>query len=99
MYQWLRAIFTGATLAIPRFSLPVSQSPAGLLSQETLQWTESIRVKYNLPGITVGIIASPQYTGDEWRNETHGLGYMDQYGRRIHGDVSDSIRRPDQRTS
>jgi len=88
MYQWLRALFTGATLAIPHFSSLTSQSPVGLLSQETLQWTESIRVKYNLPGITVGIIASPEYTGDEWRNETHGLGFMDQYGRRIHGDVS-----------
>lgn len=99
MYQWLKTLATGAALALPHFLAPTSQTTAGLLSEETLQWTESIRTKYNLPGITVGIIASPQYTGDEWRNETHGLGYMDQYGRRIHGDVSDSIRRPDQRTS
>jgi hypothetical protein len=88
MYQWLKALATGAIYALPRFLSPTSQTPAGLLSQETLQWTESIRIKYNLPGISIGIIASPEHTGHGWKNETHGLGYMDQYGRRIHGDVS-----------
>lgn len=33
MYQWLRALFTGATLAIPHFSSLTSQSPVGLLSR------------------------------------------------------------------
>jgi hypothetical protein len=88
MHQWLKALAASAVYALPHFLSPDSQTPAGLLSQETLQWTESIRTKYNLPGISIGIIGSPEHTGDGWKNETHGLGYMDQYGRRINGDVS-----------
>ena len=48
-----------------------------------------MRIKYNLPGISIGVIASPERTGEGWKNETHGLGYMDTEGKSIDGDVSD----------
>jgi hypothetical protein len=48
-----------------------------------------MRIKYNLPGISIGVITSPERTGEGWKNETHGLGYMDTEGKSIDGDVSD----------
>ena len=54
-------------------------------------------MKYNLPGIIIGIIATPEHTGDGWKNETHGLGYKDAEGGALDGDVSavQSIQRRD----
>jgi hypothetical protein len=88
MYQWLQAIVSGAALVLPQFLSPTGHTSHPLLSKETLEWTESIRIKYNLPGISIGIIASPDRTGGDWQNETHGLGYMDARGRAVDGDVS-----------
>jgi hypothetical protein len=88
MYQWLQAAISGAVLALPHFLSPSTQPSSGLLSQATLDFTESLREKYNVPGISIGIIASPKHTGDGWKNETHGFGYMDVEGRAVDGDVS-----------
>lgn len=89
MYQWLQALVSGAVIALPHFLSPPTQTHHGLLPKEALERTESMRIKYNLPGITVGVIASHQRTGDGWQNETHGLGYMDTEGKPIDGEVSD----------
>jgi len=97
MYQWLQALISGAAIALPHFLSPIAQTHQGLLSKETVEWAETIRVKYNLPGIIIGIIATPEHTGDGWKNETHGLGYKDAEGGALDGDVSavQSIQRRD----
>lgn len=87
MYHWLQTVIAGAIFTLPQFLSPTVQAPA-LLSKGTLEWLESTRVKYNLPGISIGIIASPEHTKDGWKNETYGLGYRDTRGRAINGDVS-----------
>jgi hypothetical protein len=89
MYQWLQALISGAVIALPHVLSPTTQTHHGLLPKEALEWTESMRIKYNLPGISIGVIASPERTGEGWKNETHGLGYMDTEGKSIDGDVSD----------
>lgn len=58
-----------------------------LLTRQTLDWAEGIRRKYDIQGISIGIIASPDHEGDEWKSETHGLGKMDEQGRPIDGKV------------
>jgi hypothetical protein len=88
MYQWVQALISGAVIALPHFLSPTPQAHHGLLPKEALEWTESMRIKYNLPGISIGVIASPERTGEGWKNETHGLGYMDTKGKPIDGDVS-----------
>jgi len=98
MYQWLQALVAGAALALPHFLSPTAITHhQDLISKETLEWTESIRVKYNLPGVIIGIIATPERTGAGWKNETHGLGYKDAEGGAIDADVSavQSIQRRD----
>ena len=89
MYKWLQALTSGAAIVLPHFLSPTTQTDHGLLPKEAIEWTESIRIKYNLPGINIGVIASPDRTGDAWRNETYGLGYKDSEGKPIDGDVSE----------
>jgi hypothetical protein len=88
MYQWVQALISGAVIALPHFLSPTPQAHHDLLPKEALEWTESMRIKYNLPGLSIGVIASPERTGEGWKNETHGLGYMDTEGKPIDGDVS-----------
>lgn len=88
MYHWLQTVVAGAIYALPHFFSSTTPAAPGLLSREALEWTESMRTKYNLPGISIGVIAAPVHTGDGWKNETHGLGYMNSQGRAIDGDVS-----------
>jgi len=90
MYKWLQALTSGAAIVLPHFlSSTTTYTDHGFLPKEAIEWTESIRIKYNLPGINIGVIASPERTGDGWKNETYGLGYMDSEGKPIDGDVSD----------
>jgi hypothetical protein len=77
-----------AVFVLPSFFTPPSQAPNRLISQATLGYIESIRLKYDVPGISIGIIASPHSTSDGWKNETHGFGYMNSQGRPVDGDVS-----------
>ena len=86
MYQFLLGIVSGAVFALPHYLFPTSST--GLISKATLDWTETIRLKYDIPGISIGIIASPERTKDGWKNETFGLGYMNMEGRAVDGDVS-----------
>jgi hypothetical protein len=88
MFSWLHPFISLAVFVLPSFLTPPSQAPEGLISQATLGYIESIRLKYDVPGISIGITASPKSTGDGWKNETHGFGYMNSQGRAVDGDVS-----------
>jgi hypothetical protein len=88
MFSWLQPLISVAVFVLPYFLTPPSQAPNGLISQATLEYIESIRLKYDVPGISIGIIASPHSTRDGWKNETHGFGYMNSQGRPVDGDVS-----------
>lgn len=87
MYHWVQAITAGLALSVNRL-LPSSR-PGALLKQETLTWIESTRLKYDIPGISLGIIASSNRTSHGWGNETHGFGSMDESGGLVDGDVHD----------
>jgi len=86
MYQSLLGIISGVVFALPHYLFHTTST--GLISKATLDWTETIRLKYDIPGISIGIIASPERTKDEWKNETFGLGHMNREGRAVDGDVS-----------
>jgi CubicO group peptidase (beta-lactamase class C family) len=88
MFSWLQPLISVAVFVLPYFLTPPSQAPNGLISQATLEYIESIRLKYDVPGISIGIIGSPHSTSDGWKNETHGFGYMNSQGRPVDGDVS-----------
>lgn len=83
MYQWVQAITAGLALSSNR----IFTTSKGLVKHETLDWIESIRNKYDIPGISLGIVASPNRTGHDWVTEHHGFGHMDEHGRTIDGDV------------
>jgi hypothetical protein len=89
MYPWLEALVVGATATTILYMYPrsASKSPE-LVSKQTLEWTEGIRQKYDIQGISIGIVASPGSNGDSWRSETHGFGQMDEQGRPVDGKVS-----------
>jgi hypothetical protein len=89
MYPWLEALIVGATAATILYMYPrVPPNPSGSLSKTTLEWTEGIRQKYDIQGISIGIVASPGSNGDSWRSETHGFGQMYEQGRPVDGKVS-----------
>lgn len=88
MVQWLQPLISVAVLVISFFSSHPNQSPQALISNATIDYIESIRLKYDVPGISIGIIASPTHTGHDWQNETHGFGHMNDQGRAVDGDVS-----------
>jgi CubicO group peptidase (beta-lactamase class C family) len=89
MYPWLEALLVGATATTIIYMYPrFSPKPSGLLSKTTLEWTEGIQQKYDIQGISIGIVASPGLNGDSWRSETHGFGQMDEQGRPVDGKVS-----------
>lgn len=85
MHQWFKAITAG--LALTANQLVPNTKSKGLVSHETLEWVESIREKYDIPGIGLGIIASPNRTGHDWEQETHGFGYVDEHGPSPDGEV------------
>jgi hypothetical protein len=91
MYSPFQFLIASVSITIPYFLWPSSHDTNNLqhgLPQETLDWIEKIRQKYELPGIAIGVIASPEYTGSNWKNVTYGFGHMDQYGRPIDDQVS-----------
>jgi hypothetical protein len=88
MYSWLEALVVGTTAATIRYMYPrLPPKPSGLLSKRTLEWTEGIRQRYDVQGISIGIVASPGPSSDSWRSETHGFGKMDEQGRPVDGKV------------
>lgn len=86
MYQWIQAITAGLAISTGQLA-PVQTTAKGLVSHETLGRVESIRQKYDIPGISLGIIASPNRTGHDWITETHGFGYIDEKGTKPDGEV------------
>lgn len=101
MLFWAQTLLAGLVTLVASFLyshlLHHSSSPMattektgarGLISPETLAWIQDIRDKYDLPGIGIGIIGSPAYTGSGWKNETHSWGVMDHTGRPVHDKVS-----------
>jgi hypothetical protein len=98
MYQQLQALVAGATFAFSSFFGPLISAGEGNhhphtegLPNVTLEWIESFRQKYDIPGISLGIIATPHHTGLGWENETYGFGHMNHYGRSMDGDVSPCV--------
>jgi CubicO group peptidase (beta-lactamase class C family) len=89
MYPWLEALLVGATAATIFYMYPrIAPKSPGLVSKQTLEWTEGIRQKYDIQGISIGIVASPGSSGDSWRIETHGFGQMDEQGKPVDRKVS-----------
>lgn len=89
MFPWLEALIAGATAACLFYLLPrIAPKSSGLVSKQTLDWTENIQRKYHIQGISIGIVALPRQDGGSWRKETHGFGTMDEKGRPIDGQVS-----------
>jgi CubicO group peptidase (beta-lactamase class C family) len=87
MFQWVQAITAGLALSANQFT-PTRSTSKGLVGHGTLKWVETIRQAYDIPGISLGVIASPNRTGHhEWVTEAHGFGYMDEQGRPVGGDV------------
>ena len=93
MLQWLHPFMWLAVFVLPFLLMRPIQAPEGLVSQGALDYIELIRTRYDVPGISIGIIASPEFTGHGWKNETHGFGYMNSQGRAVDGDVSASCSR------
>ena len=90
MFNWIRATTAGLAFSTNLLD-QTDYSAEGLVSQETLKWVETIRQKYDIPGISLGVIASPNRTGRDWVTEAHGFGHMDAYGRNIDGGVGSRI--------
>jgi hypothetical protein len=89
MYPWLEALLVGATAATILYMSPrVAPKSSGLVSRRTLEWTEGIRQKYDIQGISIGIVASPGPNSKSRRSEIHGLGTMDEQGRPVDAKVS-----------
>ena len=86
MYSWLQSLVLGLALKANTF-IPGSSYTRELVSHDTLKWVETIRQKYDIPGISLGIVAAPNRTGHGWSTETHGFGHMDEHGRPIDGNV------------
>jgi hypothetical protein len=86
MYSWLQALASALALSINRIA-PDSSFKPGLIGRETVEWVETIRQKYDIPGISLGVVASPNRTGHEWVTEAHGFGHMDDHDRHIDGEV------------
>jgi CubicO group peptidase (beta-lactamase class C family) len=89
MYPWLEALLVGATAATIFYMYPrIAPKSPGLVSKRTLEWTEGIRQKYDIQGISIGVVASPGPCADSWRSETHGFGNMDEQGKPVDRKVS-----------
>jgi hypothetical protein len=89
MYPWLEALLVGATAATIFYMYPcIALKSPGLFSRRTLEWTEGIRQKYDIQGISIGVVASPGPNSGSWRSEMHGFGNMNEQGRPVDGKVS-----------
>ena len=86
---WSNAFIAGTACALLYILPPIPDHSSRLISADVLSWTEGIRQKYDSPSISIGVIASPKWTGDDWLNETHGFGHMDLAGRPVDEDVRD----------
>jgi hypothetical protein len=67
-----------------------NRSRPNIISPSAISWLEDIRVKYDLPGISLGAIASPLFTGTEWKNQTIHSGSLAN-GKPIDDEVSMTI--------
>lgn len=58
-----------------------------IVSPKTITWLDGIRSKYDIPGISLGAIASPLFTGNKWRNQTFHTGFLEN-GEPVDDNVS-----------
>jgi hypothetical protein len=85
LHAWLASLLLGSTRWNPLYHYPFSQH--AIISPTTIDWLKDIQSKYDLPGISLGAIASPLYTGSEWKNQTFHLGHLEN-GELIDDEVS-----------
>jgi hypothetical protein len=85
LHAWLASLLLGSTRWNPLYHYPFSQH--AIISPTTIDWLKGIQSKYDLPGISLGAIASPLYTGSEWKNQTFHLGHLEN-GELIDDEVS-----------
>jgi hypothetical protein len=85
LHAWLASLLLGSTRWNPLYHYPFSQH--AIISPTTIDWLKDIHSKYDLPGISLGAIASPLYTSSEWKNQTFHLGHLEN-GELIDDEVS-----------
>ena len=85
LHAWLAALLLGSTRFNPLYHYPFSRHH--IISPITIDWVRDIQAKYDLPGISIGAIASPLYTGSAWKNQTFHLGHLEN-GELINDEVS-----------
>jgi len=85
LHAWLASLLLGSTRWNPLYHYPFSRHD--IISPITIDWLRDIQMKYDLPGISLGAIASPLYTGSGWKNQTFHLGHLEN-GELIDDEVS-----------
>lgn len=59
-----------------------------IVSEETTQYIDRLRKRYGLKGLTVAVVASPEYTrSEDWHNQTISLGQADVAGAKVTDEV------------
>lgn len=64
----------------------------GLLSQSTIDYLESARKHWDVPGFSVAVVAGPKYDGGAWREELRGFGVANGKGKAVDEEVSGESR-------
>jgi hypothetical protein len=85
LHAWLASLLLGSTRFNPLYHYPFSQHD--IISPTTIDWLKEIQFKYDLPGISLGAVASPLYTGSGWKKQTFHLGHLEN-GELIDDEVS-----------
>lgn len=59
-----------------------------IISESTTRYFEHLRRRYGLKGLTIAVVASPEYArGDDWLNQTISLGEADVLSSAVTDEV------------
>jgi hypothetical protein len=91
MMVWLISLLIGFLSYNPCSYFSMLYAPhQDIISPSAITWLKDIRTKYDIPGISLGVIASPSFTASGWKNQTFHTGNL-LNGKAVDDDVSTTI--------
>lgn len=93
----LAVINSGLALSVPTTEQTIfknlestSSGNFPIISEDTAKYFDHLRRRYGIKGLSIALVASPTYTGEDWLNQTISLGEADVNGNK----VTDQVSRP-----
>ena len=95
----LAVINNGLALSVPTTEQTIfnnlestSSGNFSIISEDTAKYFDHLRRRYGIKGLSIALVASPTYTGDDWLNQTISLGEADVNGNKVTDQVSHPCR-------